>query len=192
MIGPSAVNLGRVSRLLIDKGSVALRNVLHKIHPPSSLAAILKAEKPTLQVMKIRRILSLHAWDLLFPASGEAPDSKNFDITLLTVLLRNICRLPPPAAGWNTMPPAVDTSKSADIVRIKLFRHEVFGHITSTQMDDANFEKLWNEISRPLIRLGVPEKDIDEIKDGQLVAKEMMKWVEKLEMGVKASMPDEL
>ena len=192
MIGSSRLNLGRVSRLLIDKGSVALRNVLHKIYPPSTLPAILKAEKPTLWQIRRRRVLSQHSWDLLFPASGAAPDSNNFDITLLSVLLRNVCRLSPPATGWDKMPPVADISNSADIVRIKLFRNKVFGHITSTQMDDAKFEELWKEISGPLIRLGIPEKDIDEIKDGQLVAKEMMKWVEKLEMDVKASMPDEL
>ena len=88
---------------------------------------------------------------------------KKFDITLLTILLRNICELSPPATGWNVMPPVEDTSKSADIVRIKLFRNQVY-HVAHARLDDAKFEELWQEISQPLVRLGILQKDIDEIR----------------------------
>ena len=66
----------------------------------------------------------------------------NFDITLLTILLKNICRLPKPGTGWNVMLPTGDTSKSADVVRIKLFRNEICGHTARAQLDDAKFETL--------------------------------------------------
>ena len=155
-------NFSRLGQLLVDKGGDALRATLHAIHPPSTLGAVLKTNKSVLK--KIRRsVITSQQWDLLFPTSGM-PDSKNFDVTLLTILLRNICGLSPPATGWNAMPPTGDTSKSADIVRIKLFRNKDYGHIASAQLDDATFEKLWQEISQPLTRLGIPQKDIDEIK----------------------------
>ena len=98
-----------------------------------------------------------------FPTSGAAPDSQQFDITLLSILLKNICNLIKPTTGWNVMPPVGDTSKSADIVRIKIFRNEVY-HVARARLDDATFEKLWQDISQPLVRLGIPQKDIDEIK----------------------------
>ena len=47
---------------------------------------------------------------------------------------------------------------------MKHFRNQVYAHTSSTQLDDTTFEKLWQEISQPLIRLGIPQKDIDEIK----------------------------
>ena len=169
-------NFSRLCQLLVDKGGDALRAVLHAIHPPSTLSSVLNANKPILQQTSV--INHPQQWNVLFPTSG-IPDSNNFDITLLTILLRNICGLPSPATGWNVMPPAGDTSKSADVVRIKLFRNEVCGHTARAQLDNAKFKTLWQEVSKPLTRLGIPQKDIDEIKVASLSPKEEC-YVEKL------------
>ena len=168
-------NFFRICQLLVDKGGDALRATLNAIHSPSTLAAVLNANKPVLRNI---RVITGPQLNLLFPATGT-PDSKNFDITLLAILLRNICGLSPPAKGWNSMPPTGDTSKSADIVRIKIFRNVVYGHMTSTQLDDATFEKLWQDISQPLTRFGIPQKDIDEIKMAPLSPEEES-YIEKL------------
>ena len=164
-------NFSRVCQLLVDKGGEALRFKFDAIHPPSTLSAVLNTKKSAFQKIK-NGVINDQQWDLLFPTSGAAPDSNNFDITLLTILLRNICGLPLPAKGWNAMPSAADTSISDDIVRIKMFRNYVYGHIASTQMDDKRFEKLWQEISQPLTRLRIPQKDIDEIKVAPLSPEE--------------------
>ena len=169
-------NFSRLCQLLVDKGGDALRAVLHAKHPPSTLAAVLNANKPILQQTSV--INHPQQWNVLYPTSG-IPDSNKFDITLLTILLRNICGLPSPATGWNVMPSAGDTSKSADVVRIKLFRNEVCGHTARAQLDNAKFKTLWQEVSKPLTRLGIPQKDIDEIKVASLSPKEEC-YVEKL------------
>ena len=170
-------NYSRLCHLLVDKGGDALRSAFHVRHPPSTLAAVLNANKSVLN--KIRySVITPAQWSLLFPTSG-APDSKNFDITLLTILLRNICGLSAPTAGWKVMPPAGDTSISANILRIKIFRNEVYGHIASPQFDDAKFETLWQEISKPLVNLGIPQKDIDESKVAPLSPEEEF-YIEKL------------
>lgn len=96
-------NFARLVRLLIDKGTEALRITVDARHPPAKLPAVLNANKTSLLKLK-PRIINSTQWDLLFPPSGDPPNSKNFDVTLLTVLLRNICSLPSPATGWNTMP----------------------------------------------------------------------------------------
>ena len=170
-------NYSRICQLLVDKGGDALRSTFHVKHPPSTLAAVLNANKSVLK--KIRySVISPSQWNLLFPASG-APDSKNFDITLLTIILRNICGLSAPKTGWNAMPPTGDTSISADIVRIKLLRNQVYGHIASPQLDDTKFETLWKEISKPLVNLGIPQQDIDEAKVAPLSPEEES-YIEKL------------
>lgn len=174
----------RLCRLLVDKGSIALRNVLHQEHAPSTLPAVLNANKSALQIMRHNGVLNQQSWDLLFPPSGAAPDSNNFNITLVSILLRNICKLPS-SASWNKIPPTADTSKSADIVRIKMFRNEVYGHISqNTKIDNAKYQKLWHEISKPLTRLGISQNDIDEIKvaplrAGSTYAEIMQDWIEK-------------
>ncbi len=170
-------NYSRVCQLLVDKGGDTLRGALHAKHPPPTLAAALNANKKTLQRMRYS-VINASQWKLLFPASGT-PDSRNFDVTLLTILLRNICGLSSPATGWNVMPPASDTSISANIARIKIFRNDVYGHTPSAQLDDTTFETLWQEISKPLVKLGIPQQDIDELKEAPLSSEEES-YIEKL------------
>ena len=100
---------------------------------------------------------------LLFPWSGSA-DSKNFDITLLTVLLQNICGLPALAGGWNVPPHPGDTSTSAEILRIKMSRNEIYGHKACPELDNTKFETLWQQISESLLKLGILQNVIDELK----------------------------
>ena len=156
-------NFTRLSRLLVDKGTEALRITLDSIHAPANLAAVLNANRATLLRLK-PRVINDTQWDLLFPPSGNPADSKTFDVTLLTILLRNLSGLPPPATDWNTMPPDTDNSIQANITRIKLFRNQVYGHVTSTQVDKSTFDGLWSKISKALVDLKIPAKEIDELK----------------------------
>ena len=177
-------NFTRLSRLLVDKGTEALRNTLDAIHAPPNLPAVLNANRTTLLKLK-PRVINDTQWDLLFPPSGNPPDSKNFDVTLLTVLLRNLSGLPPPATGWNTMPPGTDTTPQANITRIKLFRNQVYAHATSTEVDNTTFHNLWQEISKALVQLKIPQKEIDDLKASPLGPKEeiscqlLIEWVLK-------------
>ena len=163
-------NFSRISQLLIEKGGEALRHALHIVHPASTLAAVLHSKRSVLKKLR-HKVINQAQWDLLYPAAGP-PNSNDFDITLLTILLRYICGLSPPALGWNAMPPTTDTSISGDITRIRIFRNEVYGRTASTRCDDATFEKLWQEISEPLIRLGIPQQEIDELKVAPLSLEE--------------------
>ena len=156
-------NFTRLSRLLVDKGTEALRITLDAIHAPANLPTVLNANRATLLRLK-PRVINDTQWDLLFPSSGNPPDSKTFDVTLLTILLRNLSGLPPPATGWNTMPPDTDNSIQANITRIKLFRNQVYAHVTSTEVDNTTFDHLWLKISRALVGLKIPLKEIDELK----------------------------
>ena len=176
-------NFNRICQLLINRGSEALRRALHVVHPASTLAAALHSHRKTLQKLRYN-VINPSQWRLLYPSAGT-PNSNDFDITLLTILLRNICGLSSPTTGWNAMPPTADTSISADILRIKIFRNEVYGHTVSAQYDDATFEKLWQEISQPLVKLGIPQQEIDELKVAPLSPEEksyvekLMEWKEK-------------
>ncbi len=164
-------NFTRLSRLLVDKGTEALRITLDATHSPANLPAVLNASRKSLLKLKIK-VINGHQWDLLFPPSGNPPDSKTFDVTLLTVLLRNICGLPPPATGWNTMPVDTDRSPQANVTRIKLFRNQVYAHVSSTQVDNATFENLWKNVSQALVDLKIPQREIDDLKTCSLAPEE--------------------
>ena len=157
-------NGAKLSRLLIDGETMVLRNVFDSYHPPANLAADLNANYLTLNNLLSRRVLRTAQWDQLFPPGGATPDSKTFDITLLFLLLTNICGLTPPLSGWHSKPPPSDTSCEANLARIKYFRNELYGHVTTTGVDTLTFNALWLEISAVLVALGLDQAEIDRLK----------------------------
>ena len=157
-------NGAKLSRLLIDGGTTVLRKVFDGFHPPANLASDLNSWYPTLNSLLRRRILNRHQWDKLFPPGGAAPDSHTFDITLLFLLLTNICRLSPPPSGWHTKPLTSDTSLQANLARIKFYRNVLCGHVSTTAVDACTFSALWQEITLPLTALGLGQAEIDRLK----------------------------
>ena len=173
-------NGAKLSRLLIDGGTTVLRNVFDRYHPPANLAAGLKANYTKLNSLKTRRVLHKPQWDLLFPPGGATPDSKTFDITLLFLLLTNTCGLTPPLSGWDKPPPSSDTSLEANLTRIKLYRNELYGHVTSTGVQTAAFNVKWQEISAVLVALGLNPVEVVRLKSapcGEDYISAVMDWV---------------
>ena len=157
-------NGAKLSRLLIDGGTMVLRTIFDRHHPPANLLADLNANYHILNNLLKRRVLHKPQWDLLFPPGGATPDSNTFDITLLFLLLTNICGLSPPPSGWHTKPPPSDTSVEANLTRIKFFRNKLYGHVTTTCINASTFSALWLEISAVLVALGLPQGEIDRLK----------------------------
>ena len=165
-------NYARLCRLLVGVGSQVLRERFDKIHPPGGLDTVL-ATLPThtkLQSLQKKKVLNPLQWDKLYPAIKSSVSSKNFDITLLMVLLRNICGLTPPVTGWDNLPLPTDLSCEADIARIKYYRNTVYAHVTQASVDDATFDYHWIHIRDTLIRLGGLhyKAAIDDLKHNSL------------------------
>ena len=100
-------NYARLCRLLVDGGTKALRYTFDKFHSPANPFNILKASSPehsTLQSLRSKRIINATQWGKLYPSPPSSVTSEDFDITLLVVLLRNICGLAAPATGWDSLP----------------------------------------------------------------------------------------
>ena len=161
---PEKTNGNKLSRLLIDGGTTVLRNIFDYYHPPTNLASDLNSNYSILSKLSRKRVLNKHQWDKLFPPGGGVPDSNTFDITLLFLLLTNICGLSPPLTGWHIKPSPGDNSLEANLARVKFFRNELYGHVTSTAFDAAIFSSLWQEISAALLSLGLDQAEIDRLK----------------------------
>ena len=158
-------NGNKLSRLLIDGGTTVLRNIFDTYHPPSNLASNLHANYSILVKLKGRKILNGSQWENLFPPAGGHPNSKNFDITLLFLLLTNICGLiPPPSGPWHKMPPAKDTSREANLARVKYYRNELYGHVATTGIPTPVFDVKWREVSSVLVSLGLNPSEVDKLK----------------------------
>ena len=181
----------KLRRLLVDGGTQALRNVLESfIHPPSTLQDILNDEKNK----AARKKLDKNQREKIFPPSGGLPDFNAFDITLLHLLLRELCpTLEEPETGWHKMPKQDDHSREAEMVRIKLFRNELC-HGSSTSVSNADFEDKWEIISHSLIVLEINQQEIERLKTEDIdhrtqlrVAEEVKKW----QLELQNCLPDE-
>ena len=150
-------NYARLCRLLVGVGSQALRDTFDRCYT-GKLHTFLgnSSVHSTLKRLKGKRILNPTQWSKLYPAVPSTVTSASFDITLVSVLLREICGLSPPASTrlWDKPPPATDTCREADLVRIKHFRNNVYGHAEKASVDDVTFNRLWHDIESVLVRLG--------------------------------------
>ena len=150
-------NYARLCRLLVDVGSQALRDTFDRIYPSAGLHLVLAPGTPehaTLQSLRQKRILNPTQLGELYPTIPSTVSSASFDITLLMVLLRNICHLTPPIFGWDELPSAADTSTEANVARVKYYRNTVCGHATQASVDNATFNRYWQDISQVLVALG--------------------------------------
>ena len=151
-------NYARLCRLLVDVGSQVLRSTFDRIHPPATLHKVLGSTSvhyATLQSLYRgrKKVLNPTQWGKLYPTHSPV-SSAAFDITLLTVLLRNICGLCSPANGWDRLPLPTSISIADDIARVKYYRNTVYGHASQASVDDSSFSAYWQEIREALVRLG--------------------------------------
>ncbi|RMX38576.1 hypothetical protein pdam_00023686, partial [Pocillopora damicornis] len=149
-------NYARLCRLLVGVSAHILRETFDKRRPPGNLDTVLSCPSiyRLLKLLRIKKVLNPSQWDKLYPAIKSPVSSRNFDITILMVLLRNICGLAPPVTGWDTLPLATDTTLEADFARIKCYRNTVYGHASEASVDDVTFNQYWQDIQDALVRLG--------------------------------------
>ena len=162
-------NYARLCRVLVDVGSQVLRGTFDNIHPPVRLHGVLNSHSVKVKLQSLytgkKKVLNPSQWGKLYPAHTPV-SSAEFDITLLTVLLRNICGLSTPAAGWDCLPTATDKNTEDDIARVKYYRNTLYGHASQASIDDASFNTHWQEIRDALVRLGGASfgNTIDQLK----------------------------
>ena len=188
------LNYPHLCRLLITLGSKALRVTFDKIIPPQSLHRCLKHQAHSkLLLLRKRGVLNSLQWSKLYPSSSPEVISASFDIPLLIVLLRTICNLSPPPAGWDTPPLTADASRESDIARVRYFMNAVSKHAGEGFINDAVFSNYWQQIRDTLLRLGGAHYGdaIDEIRDQEMDSleeehfRELLKQWKKVEDNIK-------
>lgn len=134
------INFIRVAQIILGPCSDVLRDILTKEMIPTALSHNVKT------------------FDRNLPRNTKSPISKQqktfidnedyleFDITLLYVLFRNICSIPPHSENWGNKPRPNDRCLSANIERIRLMRNKYFGHNPSSEISDSDFTQTCDEI----------------------------------------------
>ena len=162
------MNGTKLARLLIDEGTKVLRKFLESTHPGSTLQDALDNNRPKLEGLRWKQFLFDEQWEKLFPSLGK-PDPQKFDITLLHLLLHEICQLSAPPTGWHKMPADADASPEASIVRIKCYGNELC-HSVSTGVPNDEFEDKWDKISSSLevLKVAIYRKKLQSLKSAPI------------------------
>lgn len=141
----------RLTRLLMCGGVKLLREKFDSIHSPADLP--LKLSAPAVKKQLKTAKLTKPEWQCLYPAPGVYGQSTDFDITLIFRLFKTICSLTEPVTGWDNLPNSADHILEADLARIKYYRNSIYGHNHSMEITEAEFSRLWSEISDALLRI---------------------------------------
>ncbi|XP_078614605.1 uncharacterized protein LOC144883817 [Branchiostoma floridae x Branchiostoma japonicum] len=177
---PETSNGARLQALLIDEGTRLVRKVfdnkVSKMNPPSLRDQLLQ-QKSHLEVY-----LDPSQRKKVYPGGTTVVDSsKDFDLSLLSLLLGRLCHMRPPTTGWGRPPPVGDKSPIAWIIRLRLFRNENYGHITNTALSNTKFKKLWKELSDILRGLGGDQNRILKRKTQTIDPEQAKMYREKFE-----------
>lgn len=173
----------KLLRLVIDGGTTVLREYLMKSTCPTLQDVLLKHKGRLAYLKSLKKnILTDDQWKKLFPSSGVPPNPLTFDISLLHLLLREVCGLTAPAKGWHEMPPDTELSKEAHIVRIKFLRNELC-HGISTSIPNDKFQEKLQTIAQSLVALGLNQMEVDRLATEPIdhdterrVSEEVEKW----------------
>ena len=139
-------NINRVSRLLMDPCTDQLRELLRFHIPPANFNTFIQTMKSRLpRLTEPQR-------KLILPNSGVYSGYYDeMDISLLYILLRNVCGIQAHNKGWGNAPNSADRSVSANIERLRLARNRC-GHSTGG-MSNAEFNQVWSEIRAAVVDL---------------------------------------
>ena len=131
-----------LSLVIIDELTQILRDLLHNEVPPSQIFK---------KVTKVNHLTkTLRKDQIAVISDANTRGYKEFDITLLYMLLRNVCHnITPPSQNWgvSTMPSPSEVTLGDDIEKIRLIRNNLFGHISEAAISKTEFKKHWSIIS---------------------------------------------
>ncbi|VDI62946.1 Hypothetical predicted protein [Mytilus galloprovincialis] len=142
------------------------RRFFDGVFPPTHLAHIInnnmraiislnKSRRINAAQLEILRGVTGTVWSPTLPpmpAGSKATCSKDFDLTMIICLLRNLGGLPTPSNGWDQLPHPNDMLPGANLATLKWYRNQL-AHTTVTDMDNNEFTDKWNRVEKALISL---------------------------------------
>ncbi|CAG2244987.1 unnamed protein product [Mytilus edulis] len=145
VLSKEETNFLRVANLLIRLSPKAVRVLFNRELSPTGLKSVLSKNWTNLDKLKKKHVITQTQWSLLFP-SGSNPKSKEFDLTLMVCLLRNLIKM----TIQDQLPQPSDLSEGAAVSRIKFYRNKIV-HSDSGMMSDAEFSTTFAEVSKILV-----------------------------------------
>lgn len=139
----------RICQLITMLCGDLFRDILSRHVQPTNLRSELDKNRP-----KLEKILNKQQRNLIYPVTGNTLlTAKDFDISIIYILLRNICNIPSHKAGWGNPPAKGDNSIAAGIEMIQLKRNLIPAHSTNGMIEDLEFEKHWKELRDAVVQI---------------------------------------
>ncbi|CAC5374884.1 unnamed protein product [Mytilus coruscus] len=154
------------------------RRFFDGIFPPKNLAQTINNSVPGIINLYNRKRINTIQLDILrgvpgtkwsphrpaMPLGTTATSFKDFDLTTLICLLRNLRGLLTPSNGWDQLPHPNDTLPGADLATLKWFRNQL-AHTTVTSMDNNEFTDKWKLVEKALtcLKKGQRSYEVTEI-----------------------------
>lgn len=126
-----------------------LRDVLSRYITPADLRSELDRNR-----RRLEKIMNTEQMELIYPANGNKTlAAKHLDISVMYIILRNICNIPKHKNGWGNPPKTGDNSMAACIERIRIQRNEVPAHNTNGQIEREEFVNRWTELQESVAEI---------------------------------------
>lgn len=144
----SSKNYLRLCRLITTICGPFLRDILSRHIAPGNLRKELDINRTKLE----KHMTKVQKEQFYLNAGSNPIIPKDLDISVLYMLLRNICsNIPKPKTGWGNPPNKGDSSISACIERIRQIRNSIHAHSANGKVDDTDFQNYWDELTNSII-----------------------------------------
>ncbi|XP_062614477.1 uncharacterized protein LOC134276217 isoform X2 [Saccostrea cucullata] len=142
-------NFSRLCQLIMTICSDLFRDILSRFIKPADLRSELDNNRTELEgIMNAQQIKQIYL------ASGSVTlTAKELDISVLYIILRNICNIPEHRAGWGNPPLNGDKGLSACIEKIRIERNLISAHSVIAAVDDIMFQEHWDELKDAIIEI---------------------------------------
>ncbi|XP_056000020.1 uncharacterized protein LOC130046538 isoform X5 [Ostrea edulis] len=142
-------NFSRLCQLIMTICSDLFRDILSRYIKPADLRLELDNNRT-----KLEKIMNAQQKEQIYPSSGTSTlASKDLDISVLYILLRNICKIPKHQNGWGNPPPDADTCLAACIERIRNQRNLIYVHTAIGEIEDTRFRYHWDELKNSILEI---------------------------------------
>lgn len=146
----SEQNFIRFVKVCLDVLKLPLVDILASEIQPADLYN--EIQQHSCSLLNGKNKLDSNQRSICFLQPPAIPDYKQFDVTLLYKLIRNLCPSLEPTKGWGKDPVDADTQIGDDIERLRLFRNKHI-HEGSSEISDNDFEIFWKNLKSVFQRI---------------------------------------
>ncbi|XP_063411594.1 uncharacterized protein LOC134694512 [Mytilus trossulus] len=171
------INFTRFFLLNFKVSPDIVRRYFDGVFPPAHLSQTINNGMKTIIQLNKSKIINSAQFEILrsvlgtvwpsnlppMPVGTKSTCSKDFDLTMMICLLRNLGGLAKPINGWDKLPHPNDTVHGADLATLKWHRNDL-AHATVTYMDSNEFIDKWTQVEKALTSLNKGQRPYEVIE----------------------------